>query len=83
MENRPHHPLCDQREGDHELTVKHIVTECSFLKIIRRRHYGVTDLDQLFKTLSPNKVIDFAKVIGLHNSHIYNRHANMISACNT
>ena len=51
-----------------ELTVKYIVTECSFLKIIRRRHYGVTDLDQLFKTVSPNKVIDFAKVIGLHNS---------------
>ena len=23
MENRPHPPLCDQCEGDHELTVKH------------------------------------------------------------
>ena len=24
MENRSHPPLCDQCEGDHELTVKHI-----------------------------------------------------------
>ena len=49
MENRPHPPLCDQCEGDHELTVKHILIECNFLKIIRRRHYDVTDLNQLFK----------------------------------
>ena len=42
MENRPHQPLCDQCEGDHELTVKHILIECNFLKIIRRRHYDVT-----------------------------------------
>ena len=51
MENRPHTPLCDQCEGDHELTVKHILIECSFLKIIRRRHYDVTGLNQLFKTI--------------------------------
>ena len=42
MENRPHPPFCDQCEGDHELTVKHILIECNFLKIIRRRHYDVT-----------------------------------------
>ena len=36
MENKPHPPLCDQCEGDHELTVKHILIECNFLKIIRR-----------------------------------------------
>ena len=42
MENRPHPPLCDQCEGDHELTVKLILIECNFLKIIRRRHYDVT-----------------------------------------
>ena len=34
MENRPHPPLCDQCEGDHELTVKHILIDCNFLKII-------------------------------------------------
>ena len=51
MENRPHPPLCDQCEGDHELTVKHILIECDFLTIIRRRLYGVTDLNQLFKTV--------------------------------
>ena len=42
IENRPHPPLCDQCEGDHELAVKHILVECNFL-IIRRRHYDVTD----------------------------------------
>ena len=41
MENRPHPPLCDQCEGDRELTVKHILIECNFLKIIRRRYYDV------------------------------------------
>ena len=42
MESKPHPPLCDQCEGDHELTVKHILIECNFLKIICRRHYDVT-----------------------------------------
>ena len=68
MENRPHPPLCDQCEGDHELTVKHILIECSFLKIIRRRHYDVTDLNQLFKTVSSKRILDFVKDIGLYNS---------------
>ena len=68
MENRPHPPLCDQCEGDHELTVKHILIECSFLRIIRRRHYDVTDLNQLFKTVSSKRILDFVKDIGLYNS---------------
>ena len=68
MENRPHPPLCDQCEGDHKLTVKHILIECNFLKIIRRRHYDVTDLNQLFKTVSSKKIIDFVKDIGLYDS---------------
>ena len=68
MENRPHPPLCDQCEGDHELTVKHILIECSFLKIIRRRHYDVTDLNQLFKTVSSKRILDFVKDIGLYSS---------------
>ena len=68
MENRPHHPLCAQCEGDHELTVKHILIECNFLKIIRRRHYDVTDLNQLFKTVSSKRILDFVKDIGLYNS---------------
>ena len=68
MENRPHPPLCDQCEGDHELTVKHILIECNFLKIIRRRHYDVTDLNQLFKTVSSKRILDFVKDIGLYNS---------------
>ena len=68
MENRPHPPLCDQCEGDHELTVKHILIECNFLKIIRRRHYDVTDLNQLFKTVSSKRILDFVKDISLYNS---------------
>ena len=68
MENRPHPPLCDQCEGDHELTVKHIFIECNFLKIIRRRYYDVTDLNQLFKTVSSKRILDFVKDIGLYNS---------------
>ena len=68
MENRPHPPLCDQCEGDHELTVKHILIEYNFPKIIRRRHYDVTDLNQLFKTVSSKRILDFVKDIGLYNS---------------
>ena len=68
MENRPHPPLCDECEGDHELTVKHNFIECNFLKIIRRRHYDVTDLNQLFKTVSSKIILDFFKDIGLYNS---------------
>ena len=67
MENRPHPLLCDQCEGDHELTVKHILIECSFPKIIRRRHYGVTDLNQL-KTVLSKRILDLFKDIGLYNS---------------
>ena len=52
----------------HELTVKHILIECNFLKIIRRRHYDVTDLNQLFKTVSSKRIHDFVKDIGLYNS---------------
>ena len=68
MENRLHPPLCDQCEGDHELTVKHVLIECSFLKIIRRRHYDVTDLNQLFKTVSSKRILNFVKDMGLYNS---------------
>ena len=68
MENRPHPPLCDQCEGDHELTVKHILIECNFLMIIRRRHYDVTDLNQLFKTVSSKRILDFVKDISLYNN---------------
>ena len=59
MENRHHPPFWGQCEGDHELTVKHILIECCFLKIILR-HDDVTDLNRLFKTVSSKKIIDFA-----------------------
>ena len=68
MENWPHPPLCDQCEGNHELTVKHMLIECSFLKIIRRRHYDVTDLNQLFQSVSSKRILDIVKDIGLYNS---------------
>ena len=57
----------NQCEGDHELIVKHILIECNFLKIIRR-HYDVTDLNQLFKIVSSKRILDFVKDIGLYNS---------------
>ena len=57
MEKRPHPPLCDQCEGNHELTVRHISIECNFLKIIRRRHYDVIGLNQLFKTVSSKRIL--------------------------
>ena len=68
LENRPHPLLCDQCEGDHELTVKHILIECNFLKIIRPRHYDETDLNQLFKTVSSKRILDFVNDIGLYDS---------------
>ena len=68
MENRPHPPLCDQCEGDHELTVKHILIECNLLKIICWRHYDVTDLNQLFISVSSKRILDFVKDIGLYYS---------------
>ena len=68
MENRPHPPWCDQCEGDHELTEKHILIECNLLKIIRRRHYDVTDLNQPFKTVSSKRILEFVKDIGLYNT---------------
>ena len=42
--------------------------ECSFLKIIRRRHYDVTDLNQLIKTVSSKRILDLVKDMGLYNS---------------
>ena len=68
LTHKPHPPLSDQCEGDHVLTVKHILIECNFLKIIRRRHYDVTDLNQLFKTVSSKRILEFVKDIGLYNS---------------
>ena len=68
MENRHHPLLCDQCEGDHELTVKHILIECSFLKMIRRRHHDVIDLNQLFKTVLPKKILDIVNDLGLYDS---------------
>ena len=68
MENIPHPPLCYQCEGYHKLTVKHILIECNFLQIIRRRHYDVTDLNQLFKTVSSKRILEFVKDIGLYDS---------------
>ena len=68
MKNGPHPPLCDQCERDHEVTVKHVLIECNFLQIIRRRHYDMIDLNQLFKSVSSKRILDFVKDIGLYNS---------------
>ena len=44
------------------------LNECSFLKIIRQRHYDMNDLNQLFKTVSTKRIHDFVKDIGLYTS---------------
>ena len=36
--------------------------------LTRRRHYDVTDLNQLFKTVSSKRILNFVKDIGLYNS---------------
>ena len=58
MENWPYAPLCDQCEGNHELTVKIFwLYAISWRLYIRRRHYNVTDLNQLFKTVYSKKIL--------------------------
>ena len=72
-ENRPHPPWSMWRESrvnceTHFNSLLIILIECGFLKIIRRRHYDMTDLNQLFKTVSPKRILDFIKDIGLYKS---------------
>ena len=52
MENRPP-PICNMCSSNSQLSIKHILLECSFLNNIRQRHYQVNDMNQLFKKVSP------------------------------
>ena len=57
--------LCDHSEGDHVLNI--FWFQCNFLKTTRRRrHHNVTDLNQLFKTVSIKKIPDFVYNIANH-----------------
>ena len=67
MENRPS-PKCNFCGESQQLSVKHILLECSHFSHKRRQHFQVVDLRQLFTTVSSRIIIDFVKDIGLYNS---------------
>ena len=67
MEKKPP-PICTFCSDNHELSVKHILLECSSFTYKRRRRFQVNDLRQLFSTVSSRVIIDFVKDIGLYNS---------------
>ena len=67
MEKKPR-PKCDFCPEDQELSVKHILLECSHFSHKRRRRFQVDDLRQLFTTVPSRIIIDFVKDIGLYNS---------------
>ena len=49
------------------LTVKHLLIECDDYSHIRRRHYNVRDLKQLFEEINPNAILQFIKETGLYH----------------
>ena len=64
-------------KGDNLITLLHIcqsinciarITSSQHLMSHPSRHYDVTDLNQLFKTVSSKRILDFVKDIGLYNS---------------
>ena len=67
MEKKPP-PICTFCSDNNELSVKHILLECSSFTYKRRRRFQVNDLRQLFSTVSSRVIIDFVKDIGLYNS---------------
>ena len=49
------------------LSVKHLLIECDDYSHIRRRHYNVRDLKQLFEEINPNAILQFIKETGLYH----------------
>lgn len=48
------------------LTVQHILIDCTHFTSQRAKHFNSASLHDLFKNVSPQKVIDFIKDIGLY-----------------
>ena len=51
----------------HPLTVRHILLDCVNLQDVRRRHYSVTCLRDLFETVDNRVVIDFIKDVHFYS----------------
>ena len=51
----------------HPLTVRHILLDCVDLQDVRRRHFSVTCLRDLFETVDNRIVIDFIKEIRFYS----------------
>lgn len=66
MEGQPW-PDCGHCSGGHQLTVQHILIDCLYFQNIRRKYYHVSDIKELFDTVSPKQILDFVKDIGLYN----------------
>ena len=48
-------------------TIKHILTECTDFLPMRENHYTESNITRLFKTVTPQKILDYIKEIGLYN----------------
>ena len=58
-------PFC--HSCDRLFSIKHILTECSDFADIRRAFYKETELDKLFKSISPKQIFGFLKEARLYH----------------
>jgi len=63
--SRDDQPTCSS--CGHPLTVRHILLDCVDLQDVRRRHFSVTCLRDLFETVDNRIVIDFIKEIRFYS----------------
>ena len=49
------------------LTVEHIVLHCIDFSLVRPKYFKVGTLNELFSTVSPVKIINYLKEIGLYS----------------
>ena len=49
------------------LTVEHILISCSIHTMVRKKHFDVGSLEELFKNVRPHVIIAFVKEIGLYH----------------
>lgn len=50
------------------LTVQHILIECPAFSVVRRKHFQVNSLHDLFNIVNPSSIINFLHEIKLYNS---------------
>ena len=66
MEGKTNPPVCPYCNNA-ELTVKHIMIDCTHFKYTRRNHYRAPDMKFLFDNISLRKIIDFLKEARLYS----------------